>query len=124
MFDHLPPDDPRPQGVLVPAIPWDAGSLDPARVRDLIASAPVVFSQVDPVNEAERQIAQIVHEALPEHRPSMTDDLLVLGGDSMTAVALTETFADRFGVEIEPADLFTVGSLRAVARMVFPDQAS
>jgi acyl carrier protein len=104
---------------IVSEIPRDgAGAVDEAAAWAAVRAASVLMRYEPPASEIERVLAGLVGELLPEVRVSMTDDLAVLGGDSLFAVELVALIAERLGVEVDAQELFAAESVREMAAVV------
>jgi acyl carrier protein len=89
---------------------WSGPAHRPGR-RCRWSSAPATTS-------AERVVLAEVAGLFPDVEVSMTDSLADLGGDSLTAIQLSERLASRYGREIDPSDVFAAESLRDIAHSV------
>jgi acyl carrier protein len=112
-----PPGEALPV-VLVAGLPWAAGGLDRSAARDLVRTGRYVYRWSPATTSAERVVLAEVARLFPDVEVSMTDSLADLGGDSLTAIQLSERLASRYGREIDPSDVFAAESLRDIAHSV------
>lgn len=66
----------------------------------------------------EARMLQIWREALHVTDLSLDDDLIDVGGDSLTAMTMVSRIAAAFGVELELWDLLDAGTPRRVLETV------
>jgi acyl carrier protein len=112
-------DRPGLQVAIVRQIPRHTdGSVDRAAALAALADTALVLRYEPPATDIEQCLAGLVSQVLPEARVSMTDDLVGLGGDSLTAVELVELIAEQWEVEISAQDLFAAESIRDMANVI------
>lgn len=94
-----------------------AGALD--RVEELLADpAATVYDFVPPRDDVERILCAIWQETLDIETVGVEDDLLDLGGDSVTVMEIALRVQQGTGVELDVADVFEAGTVRALAAHV------
>jgi acyl carrier protein len=86
--------------------------------RQLVEDGRWVFVLERPVTPAEKAVAELLTEILRTRRLSMTDNLLLLGVDSLVLVELSAALAERFGVTVNAMDLFELDSVRDLVQLV------
>ncbi|MEO3745654.1 phosphopantetheine-binding protein [Plantactinospora sp. B5E13] len=98
------------------------GSLDHEAARNLYVNSGYKFTYRRPGSPEEEEVLRIVSELLEESLPgvavSVTDDLASLGGDSLTALELSDRIHNTFGVVLSAADLYGAQSLAEIAATV------
>jgi acyl carrier protein len=116
---------PSPQVALTGEIPRDgAGTLDLDEASVVISQPGVVFRYVPPDTEAERALAGLVREVLTDvHSVSMTDNLITLGCDSVSAMEIVVRIRESYGTDLDPNEVFGVGSLRELAGLLADGRA-
>jgi acyl carrier protein len=112
----------RAQVVLTFAIARDeSGRLDLAEAAAAMSQPDMVLRFVPASTEAERSLAGLVRQVLADvAMVSMTDSLVTLGCDSVSAVELVAGIRDTFGVDIDPHDVFNAESLGELAARLAP----
>lgn len=83
-----------------------------------IANPAWTFDFAPPVTDMENAIAAMLEDLLPIKRLSMTDNLPLVGADSLVLVELSVRISERFAVSIEAMDLFESDTVRALAALV------
>lgn len=106
--------------VVVAAVPRTPdGVLDQQEVRTAAARPGACYRYEAPATEAERALVELVCEVLTDVQvASVTDSLTALGGDSLTAIELIVRIRERFGVDIDPQQVFGADSLRDLAAVL------
>jgi acyl carrier protein len=98
------------------------GALDHPAAERLYLSSGYTFTYRTPASAEEEQLLRMVSEltedALPGVTVSITDDLASLGGDSLTALELSDRIHTTFGVTLSAADLYGARSLADVAAAI------
>ncbi|UZN03402.1 phosphopantetheine-binding protein [Cellulomonas sp. S1-8] len=106
-----PPD----RVVVVPA--RSAGALN--HVDAILADpAAAVYDFRPPRDDLERSLCAIWQETLEVDAVGVEDDLLDLGGDSITVMEIALRVQQHTGVELDLADVFEAGTVRALATRV------
>lgn len=117
ILNNIPPEN--LQIVLANSIPrMQDGALDEARVGNIKRRGGAVHRYVPAATKMEKCLVGLIDEILPGRQISITDNLLTLGGDSLTAVNLTELIRERFGVEISEQDIFGMETLQQLAIVI------
>lgn len=95
------------------------GTLDPAAAGEIYRNSGYTFAYQAPRTVEEETVCRLVADLLAESLPgvtiSVTDDLAALGGDSLTALELSERIQSTEGVPLSAADLYGAQSLGEVA---------
>lgn len=98
------------------------GKLDRARLRSLATdrerSPDGAVPTADPPTPAERLLTEIIREVLqiPLVQPvSPEDGFFDLGGDSLSAMAVTSRVNQQTGLQLDAADIFEVPDIRGLA---------
>jgi acyl carrier protein len=73
------------------------------------------YTYREPGSPREQAIARIWAEALGVRRVGADDDFLDLGGDSFTAVAVSNRLDSECGIDVLAADLYQFGTVRRLA---------
>jgi acyl carrier protein len=96
------------------------GGLDVAAAETLYRTSGYTFTYRAPASAEEEQVLRMVSDLIDGAGVtiSVTDDLASLGGDSLTALELSERIHTRFGVEVPAADLYGARSLADIAATV------
>jgi acyl carrier protein len=97
--------------------------LDAADAERPAGAEPVDIAQAgaerytfrEPASPREVEIARIWAEALGVRRVGADDDFLDLGGDSFTAVAVSNRLDSELGIDVLAADLYHFGTVRRLA---------
>jgi amino acid adenylation domain-containing protein len=101
---HLPTAMLPARFVFVDAMPITTnGKVDTAALAALADGAPAVVAPGDVV---EQEIAQMVAEVLGVQAVSVSDNFILLGGDSLMAARLMVRIVDRFDVELPLRTVF------------------
>jgi acyl carrier protein len=109
-------DDNAPALVaLVPVLPADIDAL-----REAIPTLePTQVSRyVEARDELERQLRDIVAEAVQAPRVGALDDFIDLGGDSLSAVTLSTLVHERLGADLLLENVFEASTVRGIAEAV------
>lgn len=91
------------------------GKLDPARLPD---PGPRTAEYRPPRTGTERWLAGTWRELLGVDRVGAGDTLFDLGANSLHTTQLTARVRDRFGVEVDPRDLFADPTLEQLAARI------
>jgi acyl carrier protein len=97
------------------------GALDHPAAEKLYLNSGYKFTYRTPASAEEEQVLRMVSElmdSLPGVAISVTDDLASLGGDSLTALELSDRIHTTFGVMLSAADLYGAQSLAEVAAAI------
>ncbi|MDX3660677.1 amino acid adenylation domain-containing protein [Streptomyces sp. ID05-26A] len=109
----------------LPLLP--SGKLDRPRLREVIAaSASTVERKVDVewTDDVERVVAEMFTELCGAAPSSRDDDLLSLGGHSLTAARISARLRQRFGVVVPMSAILRESTVPAVAAAVRHRQAT
>ncbi len=98
------------------------GALDHAAATELLLSSGYTFTY-RPAGSTEeevvlRTVSELIEDSLPGVAVSVTDDLASLGGDSLTALELSDRIQHTFGVTLSAVDLYGAPSLSEVAKAI------
>lgn len=101
--------------VLVSNLPSSATEL-----REVVAKLEATQQSryVEAGNELESQLCDIVKEAVQAPRVGALDDFIDLGGDSLSAVALSTLIEERLGVGLLLETVFEASTARGLAEAV------
>ena len=78
---------------------------------------------IKPKNEIDKQLLQIIKKMLNEEKVSLSDTLLDLGGDSLTAITLCTKISSKFDVQINIKDIMSNKTLQEVSEIIRDKQA-
>lgn len=98
-----------------------SGQVDLDWFSTLDLDAPDVYHYIPPTGDTEEKLAQIWRDELGIYNIGAADDFLDLGGDSMTAVTITERIIIEFGISLSIIDFFDAATVRGLASLVRPD---
>lgn len=104
--------------VVVPEMPqWDSSASDAVRQLAKLRSAAsvLVYDFAAPVGPVEEALCAIWCEVLQLAEVGAQDDLLDLGGDSLTGIEIATRIEEHFGVECDLDLVFQAGTVRALA---------
>lgn len=104
--------------VVVPSgLRWDPGAPDAreqlAKLRD--NASALVYDFAAPDGPLEQALCAIWCDVLRVAEVGVQDDLLDLGGDSLTGIEIATRVEDRFAVECDLDVVFRAGTVRALA---------
>lgn len=106
---------PRPPDVVV-VERWPTGASAVRSADELDGLGAVEFPYAQPDTATESELVELWARCLELAPVGVLDDFADLGGDSMAAIELSMTIADRWQVAV-PLDLFVdPGTVRSVAR--------
>lgn len=98
------------------------GTLDRTAAGETYLASGYTFTYQAPRTPEEAAVCGLVAELLADSLPgvaiSVTDDLAALGGDSLTALELSERIQHTEGVQLSAADLYGAQSLGEVAAAI------
>ena len=77
---------------------------------------------VPPSTPMEQTIAEVWQEALGLDRVGIDDSVFELGGDSLTAIRVSQKLSERLGIELQPVRIFTASSVRTLAAALAPQE--
>lgn len=104
--------------VIVRAMPpWEQSVPDAVEQLARLRSSPsvVVYDFAAPVGPLEEALCAIWREVLRLAEVGAQDDLLDLGGDSLTGIEIATRIEERFGLECDLDMVFQAGTVRALA---------
>ena len=81
-----------------------------------------IYKEIKPSNEIEKELAQIVKKILNLENVSMSDTLLDLGGDSLTAITVSTKILSKFNVQIYIKDILSNNTLKDIANCIIEKQ--
>lgn len=95
------------------------GTLDHSAANELYLNSGYKLSYRSPDSAEEemvvRTVSELIGDSLSGIAVSVTDDLASLGGDSLTALELSERIHSTFGVMLSAVDLYGARSLGDIA---------
>jgi hypothetical protein len=119
LWDALPTAELPDVLVMVPALPRNEnGEVDTGRIERDALDQPGSCTFRAPGTPTEVALAAVWSEVLGRARIGADDNLLDLGGDSMTAALLLDLTNERLGVDLSLDTLLGAASLAALARHV------
>ncbi|HVT17773.1 MAG TPA: amino acid adenylation domain-containing protein [Thermoanaerobaculia bacterium] len=111
---------------VLPALPTTPnGKLDRAALRDMAAERGAIAGRafVPPRSRAEKELARIWAELLPQKQIGVEDNFFALGGDSILSIQVVSR-ALRAGIRLTPRQIFrhqTIAELVRVAAAAAPE---
>ncbi len=98
------------------------GKIDRAALVRLAEDAPPANDFVAPSGDIERWLAGQFTELLGVERPSATDDLFALGGDSIVATRLASRVCRDLGVTLSQRAIFAAATIAGIAAAIVERQ--
>jgi acyl carrier protein len=77
---------------------------------------------VPPSTPTEQAVAEIWQEVLGIDRVGLDDSVFELGGDSVSAVRVSQRLSEKLGVSVSPVRIFSASTVRALAATLTPQQ--
>ncbi len=74
-------------------------------------------------NEIDKQLLEIVKKIVHSEKVSLADNLLDLGGDSLTAITLSTKISSKFNVQIYIKDIMSNKTLKDISDIIRENQA-
>lgn len=96
----------------IPLLP--NGKVDRTALAEIASAGAAQKIRTLPRNEQERALASIWAEVLEVPEPGVDENFFQLGGDSILAIQITAR-ANRLGMKLMPADLFTHETIEGLA---------
>jgi hypothetical protein len=119
LWEGLPSGELPDVLVMLPALPRnESGDVDTGRIERDALDQPGSCTFRVPGTATEVALAAIWGEVLGRARIGADDNLLDLGGDSMTAALLLDLTNERLGVDLSLDSLLGAASLAVLARQV------
>ncbi|WP_163569438.1 acyl carrier protein [Fodinicola feengrottensis] len=120
MLDQVEPHNGTNVVAIVGSIPTDPdGTINRENcvaIAEALERTPIgLFRYEPPADQTEVALVELLLEMLPYQRISMTDNLPMLGADSLVIVELSAVLSERFGVQVGAIELFEVRDLRGLA---------
>ncbi|MFD0385725.1 amino acid adenylation domain-containing protein [Streptomyces stramineus] len=94
------------------------GKVDREALTRLSGAELATAEFVEASTRTEQALTGIWQSLLPVGRIGVTDDFFVLGGHSLIALQLSSRINERFGLDLQPAAVFTHRTVAAQARLV------
>ncbi|MBI3653757.1 MAG: SDR family NAD(P)-dependent oxidoreductase [Acidobacteria bacterium] len=76
---------------------------------------------VAPATPAEQIVAEVWQEVLGLERVGIDDSIFELGGDSVSAIRVSQKLSEKLGISVPPVRLFTESTVRALAATLAPE---
>lgn len=103
--------------VVPPGLRWDVGAPDAHEQLEKLRgdAAVLIYDFAAPDGPVEQALCAIWCEVLQVAEVGAQDDLLDLGGDSLTGIEIATRVEERFAVECDLDVVFRAGTVRALA---------
>ena len=79
--------------------------------------------KIDARNDIDKELLQIVQKMMHSSNVSLSDTLLDLGGDSLTAITLSTKISSKFNVQVYIKDIMSNKNLKEISDIIRENQA-
>ena len=94
-----------------------------ASTGSVLHPRPDLFTPYEPPSmPMEQTVADIWQEVLGLDRVGVDDSVFELGGDSVSAIRVSQKLSEKLGISVPPVSIFTASTVRALAATLAPQQ--